>query len=192
MMAYEPSKWRTDLIVFVEKNQEIMDSGNFFFHDLGCRFENVRNGPTDKPMCTLIEFKTLKNREIKSNFTIQNKDINNYLYFMKDTNIFAENSSTFQDYYKLINDSLSKYPYAESILMAFDGYEYFKKAGYDFLIRSDMDVFLTPLFATWLPLYCNDFYVGGGGYSNTFNSKRFRRIASNLGLAYAGSNNLGN
>jgi len=76
-------------------------------------------------------------------------------------------------------------------MMAFDGYEYFKKAGYDYLVRSDMDVFLTPLFATWLPRYCNDFNVGRGGYSNMFNSKRFKRIASNLGLAYGASNNLG-
>lgn len=70
-------------------------------------------------------------------------------------------------------------------------YEYFKAAGYDFLVRSDMDVFLTPLFATWLPRHCNDFNVGRGGYSTEFNAKRFGRIAQNLGLNYAGQQNLG-
>ncbi len=43
--------------------------------------------------------------------------------------------------------------------MAFDGWNYFKLAGYHFLIRSDMDVFLTPLFDRWLPRNYNDFYV---------------------------------
>ena len=43
--------------------------------------------------------------------------------------------------------------------MAIDGWNYLKLAGYHFLIRSDMDVFLTPLFDRWLPRNYNDFYV---------------------------------
>jgi len=39
--------------------------------------------------------------------------------------------------------------------MAFDGWNYFKSAGYNYLIRSDMD-----------------------GYSSDFNIKRLKRIAS--------------
>lgn len=70
-------------------------------------------------------------------------------------------------------------------------YEYFKRGGYDFIIRSDSDVFLTPLFATWLPRHCNDFYVGRGAYSTYFNDKRLRRAAQRLGLDYAGQQNLG-
>lgn len=54
-----------------------------------------------------------------------------------------------------------------------------------------MDVFLTPLFATWLPRHCNDFCVGRGGYSTTFNANKFARIAQNLKLKYAGEQNLG-
>ena len=54
-----------------------------------------------------------------------------------------------------------------------------------------MDVFLTPLFGTWLPRHCNDFNVGRGGYSTTFNARRFGRIANNLGLKYAGQQNMG-
>ena len=75
--------------------------------------------------------------------------------------------------------------------MAFEGYKYFKTAKYDFLIRSDMDVFLTPLFGKWVPRHCNDFVVGGGAFSNDFNDKRFKRIAKDLGLSYAGARNLG-
>jgi hypothetical protein len=54
-----------------------------------------------------------------------------------------------------------------------------------------MDVFLTPLFATWLPNKCNDFVVGGGGYSADFNVNRLRRISKNLNLKYASIWNLG-
>ncbi|MEI6431891.1 MAG: hypothetical protein WCP07_06895, partial [bacterium] len=79
--------------------------------------------------------------------------------------------------------------YTDSILMAFDGYEYFKSAGFDFLIRSDMDVFLTPLFSKWLPKSCNDFVVGGGAYSENFNRKRLKRIALDLGMEHAGADN---
>ena len=75
--------------------------------------------------------------------------------------------------------------------MAFEGYQYFKQAGFDFLIRSDMDVFLTPLFASWLPRHCNDFYVGRGGFSTDFNNNRLNRIADDLNLKYAGKRNLG-
>lgn len=75
--------------------------------------------------------------------------------------------------------------------MAFEGYEYAKQAGFSYLVRSDMDVFLTPLFGLWLPRHCNDFNVGRGGYSTDFNTKRFARIARNLRLDYAGVENLG-
>jgi hypothetical protein len=54
-----------------------------------------------------------------------------------------------------------------------------------------MDVFLTPLFGQWLPRNCNDFYVGGGGYSSGFNSKRLRRVSRLLNLQYANQENLG-
>ena len=50
---------------------------------------------------------------------------------------------------------------------------------------------MTPLYAKWLPYNCNDFYVGGGGYSDTFNMKRLNRISSNLKLNYANVGNLG-
>jgi hypothetical protein len=54
-----------------------------------------------------------------------------------------------------------------------------------------MDVFLTPLFSNWLPRFCNDFYVGGGGYSTTFNKKRLSRVAKDLNLEYAFAPSIG-
>jgi hypothetical protein len=66
-----------------------------------------------------------------------------------------------------------------------------KKAGYNFLIRSDMDVFLTPFFGQWLPRKCDLFHVGRGGYSSKFNENRLRRIANDLGLKFGNQSNLG-
>ena len=54
-----------------------------------------------------------------------------------------------------------------------------------------MDVFLTPLFGQWVPRHCNDFVVGGGGFSTEFNNKRLKRIAESLGMKYAQQWNLG-
>ena len=54
-----------------------------------------------------------------------------------------------------------------------------------------MDVFLTPLFARWLPRHCNDFNVGRGGFSHEFNDKRLSRAARLIGLEYAHVLNLG-
>jgi hypothetical protein len=54
-----------------------------------------------------------------------------------------------------------------------------------------MDVFLTPLFSTWLPKYCNDFYAGQGGYSDNFNDKRLSRVAKRINLEYPYLRNIG-
>ena len=62
---------------------------------------------------------------------------------------------------------------------------------YDFVVRSDLDVFLTPMFARWQTRLCNNFYVGRGAYSHTFNTKRLRRIAYNMGFQYKYMENLG-
>ena len=90
-----------------------------------------------------------------------------------------------------MKSNLVHYGYLNSILMAFEGYHYFKRAKYDFLVRSDMDVFLTPMFAQWLPVHCNDFVVGGGGFSTEFNTKRLKRIAESIELKSSGIWNLG-
>lgn len=191
MLSYEPSKWRTDLIIFVEHDPKIFNNSDFFLNELNCTFTNLRHSTNDNPMCTLLNYTSIAKRNFTSKSRILKKEPVNYKFFLNDFDIFEPGKQNLEEYHKFIKESLTGYNYVDSILMAFDGYDYFKKAGYDFLVRSDMDVFLTPLFATWLPRYCNDFYVGGGGYSNEFNSKRFKRVANNLGLRYAASNNLG-
>ena len=183
MQKYEPKAWRTDLIVYIEKDEKLFTDTNFFFNKLNCTFTNLRVLSTDKPMCTLINFVPLQKRDIpKTEATFE--------FILEKINIF-QNGKDLNAFYSLMKTNLINYGYLNSILMAFEGYDYFKAAKYDFLIRSDMDVFLTPLFGTWLPRHCNDFVVGGGGFSTEFNNKRLKRVGQSLNLKYGEIWNLG-
>ena len=114
-----------------------------------------------------------------------------YKHLLADLDIFSDASDNLAPFYALLKSKIAHYGYLDSILMAFDGYKVLKEAGYDFLVRSDMDVFLTPLFGKWLPRHCDDFYVGRGGYSSKFNENRLKRVAHDLGLQFASQSNLG-
>lgn len=195
MQTFEPSKWRTDLIVFIDTNStnKEFDKPDFFLNELNCTTRNMRTSPEQKPMCTIIGYKAVKDRQdkfiVKNKPEIFEKSILDHL--IHDVDVFEMKMAHYALFLSLLMSSMESYSYLDSILIGFEGYSYFKSAGFDFLIRSDMDVFLTPALATWLPRYCNDFYVGGGAYSNTFNRKRLNRIANNMGLKYAQWSNLG-
>lgn len=183
MQKHEPKLWRTDLVVFINKNV-IFEKKDFFLNGLNCTFTNRRTTPQDKPMCSLVEYIPLKERILQDKAT-------NYNYLLNDLDIYSDDKDNLAPFYNLLKSKISHYGYLDSILMTFDGYAMLKAAGYNFLIRSDMDIFLTPLFAKWLPRNCNDFYVGRGGYSSTFNEHRLGRIASDIGMKFANKTNLG-
>lgn len=191
MQKSEPVMWRTDLILFIENDPEWFKL-NTFLEELNCNFSNIRHSKDDLPMCTLIPYVALKDRKIANrNFTSKFIAKEKYQEMLSDFDIFSDVPEKREAFYALAKDALKDYGYVDSILMAFDGYQYFESAGYDFLVRSDMDVFLTPLFAKWLPHNCNDFYVGHGAYSVDFNRRRLARVAEDLGLEYAWASNLG-
>lgn len=187
MQKNEPTKWRTDLVVFINKN-EAFDKKDFFLNGLNCTFTNRRNSPEDKPMCSLVDYVPLKNRKL-SKLNFNKNDIYNYLLSKLD--IFSDDQENLAPFYNWLKSKISHYGYLDSILMAFDGYSILKASGYNFLIRSDMDVFLTPFFGKWLPRKCDLFHVGRGGYSSKFNENRLRRIANDLGLKFGNQSNLG-
>jgi hypothetical protein len=197
MIKYEPAQWRTDLIVFTKNDNSLFKDNDFFFNQLKCSFENKRKSKFAKPMCTLIDYLPLKERKIQAYdneiFKIEDGDkkLLKFLYLLEKIDIYNDDPTNLVPFYTLLQTKLSKYGYLDSILMAFDGYNYFKSAEYDFLIRSDMDVFLTPFFGLWTPKYCNDFIVGGGAYSENFNRKRLKKVAETLNLGYIGADNLG-
>jgi hypothetical protein len=192
MQKYEPNRWRTDLILFLD--DKILNSNNdskHFFKDLDCKIENRRHSKEDKPMCTIIDYIPISKRITKHNVTYL-KSIDPLILFShlyKDINIFDDNDLNIWKFHAILKD-LSHYVYVDSVMMAFEGYKYFQNK-YDFVIRSDMDVFLTPLFAKWLPLNCNDFLTGGGGYSENFNMKRIKKAAQNVNLKSGNVRNLG-
>jgi hypothetical protein len=146
MLKHEPEKWRTDIVVFVDKDKKF-DDKSFFFNELDCLFTNRRKSASDPPMCILIEYKALKDRDFSylpgNSFDQDTEKV--FQYLINDVNIFKTDPNDIKIFYSLLRHSLSNYGYLDSILTAFDGYEYLKSAGYDILIRSDMDVFLTPL-----------------------------------------------
>jgi len=188
MQKYESNYWRTDLIVFT--NMLIAnEKANKYFQELNCLLEHQRKSEREKPHCKLVQYVSIKNRT-ELNYTTKG-DIKPYEFFLDGFNIFDDNLKNLSIFHYFLKESFANYNYIDSILMAFDGYTYFKDAGYDYLIRSDIDVFLTPLFGQWLPRYCNDFYVGRGGYSTSFNKKRLNRIAESLNLKYSNMMNLG-
>jgi hypothetical protein len=188
MIKYEPTKWRTDLIIFVEKKDDYFSDNKFFLNELNCSFLNKRRSNMDKPMCTLIEYTPIAKRNFGNNY--QN-EANKFENLLDKINIF-DKTDDLSPFYSLLKHNLKTYsPHTDSILMAFDGYEYFKSSGFDFLIRTDMDIFVNSLFSKWLPKHCNDFIVSGSSYSENFNRKRLKIIAQNLHLEYANVDNLG-
>lgn len=61
---------------------------------------------------------------------------------------------------------------------------------YDFILRTDLDCFLTHNFALYVP-YADTLLVGRGGYSTAFNNKRLKRVAHDMNWEYADKNGLG-
>jgi hypothetical protein len=153
IQKHEPRKWRTDLVVFVKNDKNILksfyDSDSFFLEKMNCSFKNRRKSLHDLPMCTLIDHVPIQDRLIEHMIGKEFKDERlKYDYLLRNVDIFNTNQNYSDRYlfYDLLKSTLKNYNYADSILMAYDGYEYFQEVQYDFLIRSDLDVFLMPLF----------------------------------------------
>ncbi len=184
MQKSEPAKWRTDLILLINNDPVFFKDNSSFLDKLNCSFLNRRTSKLDRPMCTLVNYTPLKNRSTKA--PPVNPD---YAKLLAD--MFSDMPENLAAFYSLAKENLKNYPPVDSILVGFDGYAYLKSAEFDFVMRSDMDVFLTPMFAKWLPQNCDDFYAGNGGYSTDFNMKRLARIAEDLGFGNAAIRNLG-
>jgi hypothetical protein len=160
MTSYEPSKWRTDLVVFVDYTNVTFSDANFFLNKLNCTIRNRRTSDKDESMCVVLDYKPIKNRKMQSVPSQLAARKFDYNYFLDELDIFSKEASDFIPFYNLLIKNVNHYPNLDSVLVAFDGHEYFSSAKYDFVFRSDMDTFVTPLFAKWIPNYCNDFYSG--------------------------------
>ena len=191
MLKHEPKLWRTDLIIFLD-HELYLTTQKTTFQEFNCSIKNIRKSKSDEPMCTIFDYVAIKSR----NITFYNKDeldkINPedvFRYLYKKVDVFSKNEKELWKFYGKLKE-ITSYNYLDSILMAFDGYRYFKN-NFDFLLRTDMDVFLTPFFAKWLPINCNDFIVGGGSFGHDFNMKRLKKAAKYMNLEFMDIRNLG-
>ena len=143
MIRYEPAKWRTDLIIFIDMKQVRELS---FLAGFNCSQNNRRQSLQQMPMCTLIDYKPLRARQFNST----NNKNDNIEHLLSDVDIFSRNPNSFLSFYSFLNETgVLLNSHADSIQIAFDGYDYFKEANFNFVIRTDVDVFLAPLFGKW-------------------------------------------
>ena len=165
MMKYEPMVWRTDLIIF---------SGNFtvYLQMLGCSFNKIRLDRNEMPQCRVFPYQRLVDRPFKLD------SVTNYSQYQQ---IDERRERKLMQY-------LRTYEYVDSINIVAEGYPTFSM--YDYILRTDLDVFLTKNFGLYVPEN-ETFLVGRGGYSTPFNSARLKRISKNMNLSYANINNIG-
>ncbi|MDP4084390.1 MAG: hypothetical protein Q8934_07195 [Bacillota bacterium] len=80
------------------------------------------------------------------------------------------------------------YPYMNSVnCLGTKEAEFLK--GYDYLLRSDIDTFLTP---AWNSFFPDHYTVGGGGYTNTTEVvENIKRVAEKFNTKHQGIHNIG-
>ena len=162
MMINESSLWRTDLIVYATDYDSI-------FKELNCVHNQVRMNAEERPQCRVFSYIRIKDR------TSNHEPSTNY-------QIIDEKRS------QLLHSNLRDYGYIDSINTVWEYYRSYSM--YDFILRTDLDCFLTNNFAYYVP-YNQSLLVGRGGYSTMFNSKRLKRIAHDMNWGHADRKSLG-
>lgn len=98
-------------------------------------------------------------------------------------------SSRLSTHLLFYDEELRTYEYIDSINIVIEGYNVFHM--YDYVLRTDIDIFLTKYFAFYLPISDMTVLVGQGAYSTLFNNNRLRRIANDMNWEYANMTNIG-
>lgn len=173
MMKYETKNWRTDLIIY---------TGNYSLslQQLGCVLNQVRLNSTEPPQCRVFLYLRLSQRHIDNT---TGKQL--LLPANGDENLFNFNIERSLLLYK----NIKTYEYYDSVNIVAESYPTFKY--YDYVLKTDIDVFITKQFAKFLPVTNQTFLVGRGGYSTNFNTRRLRRIARDMNWEYYNMTNVG-
>ena len=92
MLKYEPKLWRTDLIIFMD-HRLYLSTQRTIFQELNCSITNTRKSKKDEPMCTIIDYISIKERIIplynESYFqNVPSEEI--YRYLFRKVNVFDE------------------------------------------------------------------------------------------------------
>lgn len=132
---------------------------------LACLYDRARSTKEESPQCRVFHYLRISARQP------------------------PDNSSTDRTRAELLVEHLHTYNYIDSINIIFEGHSVLKM--YDYILRTDIDVFLTKYFAFHIPITETTLLAGHGGYSVEFNMHRLRRIAVDMGWEYANMSNIG-
>ena len=173
MMKYESKNWRTDLIIYTSNYSRSLEQ-------LGCVLNQKRRDHLEQPRCRVFLYLRLFNRPINS-FTQQQT----LLIDQNQKDLYQIDNQRSRSLYNL----MKTYEYIDSVNIiaeAYPTYEY-----YHFILKTDIDVFLTEQFAKYLPITNRTLLVGRGGYSTEFNTRRLGRIARDMNWKYENITNIG-
>ena len=162
MMAVESPLWRTDLIIYTTEFAPL-------FQHLGCVFNQIRQDSAELPLCRVFPYMRVK-----------------YRYAQHEPSSVHQKIDPTRSLH--IHHHLKGYAYTDSINTVLEYHTSYKM--YDFVLRTDMDCFLTKNFAHYIPLD-ESLIVGYGGYSTAFTNRRLKRIAQDMGWKYANRTSLG-
>ena len=71
MQKYESDYWKTDLVIFMDVNMTIKLNKMIQFENLNCTTVNLRKSKKDKPMCTILNYVSINDRNLDySNLTL--------------------------------------------------------------------------------------------------------------------------
>ena len=145
----------------------IIFTGNFTanLQKLGCKLNQRRLNRFERPECRVFHYVRLAARTT------------------------TEGNETQTNWSSIINEKFKNYGYIDSLNVIVEGYPIFMI--YDFILKTDIDVFLAQYFAFDLPITRKTLLAGRGGYSVSFNINRLRRIAHDIGWRYANLSNIG-
>ncbi|GAU90489.1 hypothetical protein RvY_02896 [Ramazzottius varieornatus] len=87
-------------------------------------------------------------------------------------------------YDRELKDQFKEYSFIDSIAPLAEQPEVY--LNYDFVVRSDLDVFFTPAFSKWIPPGCT-FITGNGGYSDPYNLMKLALVANHSGSYFNSS-----
>jgi hypothetical protein len=173
MIKYESNQWRTDLIIFTEQY-------SLSLIELGCIANQIRQNNDEQPKCRVFIYLRLSSREINP-LTKQQKILTDD----SEKNLFDINIPRSI----LLYNNIKTYQYIDSVNIIAEGYSIYSY--YDFILKTDLDVFITRQFANFIPNTTETLFAGRGGYSTEFNTRRLERIARDMGWKYQNLTNIG-
>jgi hypothetical protein len=173
MIKFESNLWRTDLIIFTEKY-------SLSLKKLGCTANQIRLNNTEQPKCRVFIYLSLSARHI-------NPITKQQIISTNDTekDLFHINISRSA----LLYEHIRTYQYIDSVNIIAEGYPIYSY--YGFILKTDLDVFITKQFANYIPNQSKTLFFGRGGYSTEFNKRRLGRIARDMGWKYENLINIG-